>query len=1227
MMRALIRILIWPLAFAAAILCALFFALQLEPVQDYVAHLGIERVNKGLAGSIQFEHTSFALTGHAYVSGLVILDDQGGEALSVKSASVWLAPWDVVRGRVHVLKADLQGVRLRYVQESDGSNFERVLASARPTRKDTAESRTWVRLDRTKISFDSILVSLDSLKSYSLNEVNLELSALLTDTALGYDITLESKPRLKLTSDGNVWMKPEFRFAGHFAVTADSSLILEMIPSLPSPGELSLEGNARATKTSIHADCFVNAENVGSGAFDVMVADVSTLPEVRGEMFFDTLSLVPWIGDSIAHRLSGRVTFQKTPSPDWIHDWSGELVLDSSMLNNIDVDATLAVFYGGDSASAAGEIVTEFGSARLDASASGLESHHLRLEGSGSLHGIELHRFAPRVPDSLSPLTGQVEFSWKPGDANEMQARVRAELSAVTFGKHKLDSLSLSAELEDSHVQLYPTVARLGSSTFTISAQGSLDDSIEVQLDGDIPRLEELSELASGFDLGLDSLEGAASLSTRATLLLLDSSLTDIHSSGEISASDLSYGDLALKAVGISFVEFSLKDSTIELALDADSLAVSGETIRNIRIETEGNWLRSSFISKMSARNDTFQVDASGTYDLTEARSRVECDSLSLAVFGSHWVNDFPFEFSFDSTSFEVDGLTMRSELGVLRAAGVVSQTGEQDLAVEFSGFRTGQLSSFTGTEVPDGKLNLRMQFTGSAFSIVGNLDASLDSVIYKKSLVSDEFSLRAEIGSKGELSASGSSIWFGDTSFVFSASVPATLSLEKGIQVADSLPLSGSLRLLEQPIGRISPWFEQNMHLDGVCSADLALEGTLREPDWNGEIHVRDGYYGDNRYGIGYKWILIDAELLRDSLLIRQFRATSKGTLTGSGYAVLSVPWPERLDLTLDFDEFNAVDSRIQKAKLDGSLHIVGPFDSLDASGTLTVLEGYYRITQSATKNIETVNLDSVLAVMRGDTIEQGFNADAFYHSAAHHLTISMPGNFWIRGGGVNLELSGDLLLDKLHHQPASADGRIAIRQGAVKFYGKELRVAENSALTFVGPPTSPTMDITAVYKGVDKSGAFEVQTNVTGTPDVTQLAFSGTRADGTALTEAEAITYLLGLQDAGNLNAEEQAISAASGQISDIVGRASKLDVFEFRPGEGGLSDLSSGSLEVGTYITDRLFVRVLQPIETIQSGQSVSIDYRLLDWLKLSAEQMSQSSGDQVSSFVVYLQFEWR
>ncbi|MFZ5433559.1 MAG: translocation/assembly module TamB domain-containing protein, partial [Calditrichota bacterium] len=102
-----------------------------------------------------------------------------------------------------------------------------------------------------------------------------------------------------------------------------------------------------------------------------------------------------------------------------------------------------------------------------------------------------------------------------------------------------------------------------------------------------------------------------------------------------------------------------------------------------------------------------------------------------------------------------------------------------------------------------------------------------------------------------------------------------------------------------------------------------------------------------------------------------------------------------------------------------------------------------------------------------------------------------------------------------------------------------------------------------------------------------------------------------------------EEAVASGATSQLSGLVGQWAGLDVFEYKAGEGGLSNLSGGSLEVGTYVTDRIFVRVKQPIEVTQSGQEVTIEYRLLDWLKLIAQQ----NGTTSSSLNLLMQVDWR
>jgi len=68
----------------------------------------------------------------------------------------------------------------------------------------------------------------------------------------------------------------------------------------------------------------------------------------------------------------------------------------------------------------------------------------------------------------------------------------------------------------------------------------------------------------------------------------------------------------------------------------------------------------------------------------------------------------------------------------------------------------------------------------------------------------------------------------------------------------------------------------------------------------------------------------------------------------------------------------------------------------------------------------------------------------------------------------------------------------------------------------------------------------------------------------------------------------------------------------VLEYKPGTGEGNAVTSGTLEVGSYVTERLFVRVRQPVETGETQQAVTVEYRLLDWLKLRAMQEAQQSS---------------
>ena len=169
--------------------------------------------------------------------------------------------------------------------------------------------------------------------------------------------------------------------------------------------------------------------------------------------------------------------------------------------------------------------------------------------------------------------------------------------------------------------------------------------------------------------------------------------------------------------------------------------------------------------------------------------------------------------------------------------------------------------------------------------------------------------------------------------------------------------------------------------------------------------------------------------------------------------------------------------------------------------------------------------------------------------------------------------------------------------------------------AVVFNGPIGNPQLAVTAEQQ-LEEGGTISV--GVSGTVADMQVSLGGTSAlairwvpkGPPALSPASTAAF-----GHRRFESEQQGQSrrpARRGQrrrrraARGAGGRSGRLRHFQIPLGPGDVEDLFSGSLEVGTYVTDRLFVRVLQPVRTRQSGQEVSLEYRLLEWLKVRAQQ---------------------
>jgi autotransporter translocation and assembly factor TamB len=583
----------------------------------------------------------------------------------------------------------------------------------------------------------------------------------------------------------------------------------------------------------------------------------------------------------------------------------------------------------------------------------------------------------------------------------------------------------------------------------------------------------------------------------------------------------------------------------------------------------------------------------------------------------------------------EVSGITIVSNVGVIRAQGTLQRGGEQDFTLELSGLRPERLAGLLKIPPTQAIVNLRVQLLGPDSDLTGDVSLTADSISLNGQPIADQFTLHAT-SDKRHTVADGQMNWLGDTTLLFTAEVPARISVEHGLTVSQTDSVHGRLQLLRQRMEKFNRYLSNDLKLGGFVSADMRVGGTMSSPSWDGTFTVEQGTYNDPRNGIRYKNIAISGNLVGDTLRIPRFDVTSSGKLSGSGWAKMALPLPSSLHLDLNFDHFQALNSPNMRIKMSGNLAVDGPLNALNGTGRVTVDQSLYRLTASATKQIEPIDVRAEIARMGGDTTHAGFGPSQIYGYMSHRVGVSLPGDTWIRGQGINIELTGDMEVDKQRRQAPELAGEIDINRGTVTFYGHEFQVeGGTSFIRFNGPSDNPELDITATDQRLADQG-IEISIRVFGTLKQMQLSLAGS-SGADSLSPAQIAQLLAGVNLMGGgvpgqardsssyqQKAEKIATGAATGQLSGLIGRAAGLDVFKFNPGgQGGVNGLTAGSLEVGTYLTNRLFVQVVQPVRAEIGSEQVSVEYRLFRWLNLRAQRVNSEE----SAFDLLMRVDWR
>jgi autotransporter translocation and assembly factor TamB len=1218
------------------------------PVQTYIAKRVLNGVNRNLTGSISFVRVHATVNGDLTMSGLSLTDSAGHPLVTLDRLKISVNPLALRRNRISVRHLTMDQLSVALEFDSTGTNVQRALAPRHPspTAPPSASGKPnpWrIRIADAQIHGAKTTLSKSDTLLFATNTWEFKGDARLVRDSLRYAIGLEIPERLVLNTDGTVYLgNPMTPLIGHLSLAADTS-IMEL---LPSPADAVGAANLTLSFVSASDSLKLNADVRGSKLGHVTFHGATVFPvkglAMRGEMTFDSLTPGMLWADTTNMLLNGSLTFNKIAAESPLDGWDAVVELSSSHYGRYRLTSADFKLKTRDStATLTGDMETAGGRAQVETVVRGFLPADPDITTTITMDRIDLHQFIPQFPDSLLPLSGTIKAHMNTRsaaiDLNTITASLNTELGPVTLGSYSMDSLIVLGSLDGKSFRLDTLRVLRDSIRLGFSASGKIDGDLQYALAATIPDLKDLKRVLPKALPIPDTLGGSVTVALSGTASLARQQFSHLTASGKLSVENGVYGTDSVQSAEVRLSKFDLDSTAVNADITVRQLRAEGQTADSILLGVNGTPKDVTANVHAWARGDTLALAGAFRLQRSSEKTDLTIDSLSGHYLDLTFATEGENSLSLADNRLEIAGLTITSNVGILRAQGTVQRGGKEDFVLELSGLQTEKLAKLFKLPPTQGTVNLRLQVLGPDSDLTGEVSLYADSVSLDKQPIADQFTLNATATKRNTI-VSGQLNWLGDTTLLFSAELPAQVSIDKGLTISKSSAISGHLRILEQRMEKFNRYLTGDLKLGGLLSADMTLGGTLSRPDWTGTFGIQQGSYSDPRNGVRYKDITISGNLVGDTLRIPHFDLKSGGKLTGTGWAVMAVPLPEELHLDLNFDKFQALNSPDMRITMSGPLTVNGPFNQLNGTGNITVDQALYRLTQSTTKQIEPIDVKVEIARLGGDTTKPAFSPSKIYESMSHRLHVLLPGDTWIKGSGMNVELSGDLEIDKQHNQSPEIAGEIDINRGTVTFIGHEFQVEQGqSFIRFNGPPDNPELDITATDPRLADRGV-DVSVRVFGTLRQMRLSLAGTSGGGQdTLTPAAIAQLLAGVslpgerlpgQDTTSSSSgskiESFTTGAATGQLTGLLGSAAGLDVLRFNPGgQGGVNGLTSGSLEVGSYVTSRLFIQVIQPVQADIAAEQVSVEYRLFRWLNLRVQQI----GAGESAFDLLTRIDWR
>jgi translocation and assembly module TamB len=647
------------------------------------------------------------------------------------------------------------------------------------------------------------------------------------------------------------------------------------------------------------------------------------------------------------------------------------------------------------------------------------------------------------------------------------------------------------------------------------------------------------------------------------------------------------------------------------LDLTAENVRWPGSTIamRAGRLSADGLLARLPYTLSVDGNSPQGKWSAGGRGSFAEAKPGWQVSFDGSGKLGTRALSTVePAVFRFGGPERSARLRLAASDGGRLDVDGrMTAQTA--DLRAQVAGLSLRMLS-----EDLTGRFDANLALSGNGAQLGGSLDAKLagargrgappasgvDATVGGR-LAGGALTLTADASSAQGLQAKGE---------VTLAAVTSAAPFR--IAIARQQPMRG--RFFAE--GEVRPLFDLlvggNRTLAGQVRTQGTLGGTLADPQARGDVAVDNGQFDDGGSGLSLRQVSLRAALADNEINVSQASGVDGHGGSVSGAGRISLQRAGVSSFRLDLKGFRLIDNELASASASGAATI-----ARDAAGKVK-LSGDLTIDQA---NVAT-RLPTPSGVVTMDVVERNRPADLpdtlppapgrTDEGWVLDVKLRAPGRIYLRGRGLNVELSLDAHVDGTTSHP-QLSGVARVVRGDYDFAGKRFEFDPTSVVYLSTRVSEIRLDLTATRDDPTLTASVRIR----GTAAKPEVTLTSTPA----LPNDEVLSQVLFGRSAAQLSPLEAAqlastLSAmATGGGFDVIGNLRTFAGLD-RLALGGGGNGSGLTIAGGKYLTHNVYLEVAGGG---REGPSAQVEWRL----KRNLSVTSKISGQGESA----LSIRWR